>query len=61
MIHKRISFQFARHTFGTITLLLSRDIASCKNQLGHKKIEATQLYAKVLDNQKQSAKKWKTI
>jgi site-specific recombinase XerC len=45
-----------------ITLELSNDIAAVQKLLGHTKIETTQLYAKVLDNQKQAAvDKWNTV
>ncbi|MEI6062917.1 MAG: site-specific integrase [Bacteroidota bacterium] len=61
-INKRISFHCARHTFATITLELSGDIAAVQKVLGHTKIETTQLYAKVLDNQKQAAvDKWNAV
>ena len=61
-IYKRISFHCARHTFAMITLEISNDIAAVQKLLGHTKIETTQLYAKVLDNQKQAAvDKWNVV
>lgn len=61
-INKHISFHCARHTFAMITLELSNDIAAVQKLLGHTKIETTQLYAKVLDNQKQAAvDKWNAV
>ena len=54
-INKDISFHCARHTFATITLGLSNDIAVVSKLLGHTKIETTQIYAKVQDEQKRKA------
>lgn len=54
-INKPISFHCARHTFATITLGLSKDIAVVSKMLGHTKIETTQIYAKVQDEQKRKA------
>jgi len=61
-INKKISFHCARHSFATITLGLSNDIAAVQKLLGHTKIETTQIYARVLDNQKQAAiDKWNAV
>jgi len=58
-INKHITFHCARHTFATITLGLSGDIAVVSKLLGHTKIETTQIYAKVQDEQKRKAmSKW---
>ena len=54
-INKPISFHCARHTFATITLGLSNDIAVVSKMPGHTKIETTQIYAKVQDEQKRKA------
>lgn len=54
-INKSISFHCARHTFATITLGLSNDIAAVSKLLGHTKIETTQIYAKVQEEQKRRA------
>lgn len=54
-INKRISFHCARHTFATITLGLCSDIAVVSKLLGHTKIETTQIYAKVQEEQKRIA------
>ncbi|NVO21223.1 MAG: site-specific integrase [Bacteroidetes bacterium] len=51
-INKDISFHCARHTFATIGLELSGDIATVSKLLGHRKIQTTQIYAKVLDKSK---------
>ena len=53
-IDKSISFHCARHTFATISLELSGDIATVSKLLGHSAISTTQIYAKVLDQNKVS-------
>lgn len=52
--HKSISFHCARHTFATIALELSGDIAVVSKLCGHTKISTTQIYAKVLDSSKRN-------
>lgn len=53
-IRKSISFHCARHTFATIALELSGDIAVVSKLCGHTKISTTQIYAKVLDSSKRN-------
>lgn len=53
-IPKYISFHCARHTFATIALELSGDIAVVSKLCGHTKISTTQIYAKVLDSSKRN-------
>lgn len=49
-IHKPITFHIARHTFATtITLLNGIPIESVSKMLGHRNIQTTQQYAKILD------------
>lgn len=49
-IGKEITFHTARHTFATtVTLSNGVPIESVSKMLGHKKLQTTQLYAKVLD------------
>lgn len=58
-INKNVSFHVARHTFATLTLGLSNDIAAVQKLCGHSKIETTMIYAKVLEAQKKAAiDKW---
>lgn len=54
-ISKDISFHCARHTFAVIMLDLGADIYTVSKLLGHKDISTTQIYAKVLDKNKQAA------
>ncbi len=61
-IKKHITFHCARHTFATITLELSGDIATVSKLLGHSNISTTQIYARVLDQNKRSViDLWDTI
>lgn len=53
-INQHITFHCARHTFATITLELSGDIATVSKLLGHSTIATTQIYARVLDQNKKS-------
>lgn len=54
-INKHITFHCARHTFAVMMLDLGVDIYTVSKLLGHKSIETTQIYAKVLDKNKQAA------
>lgn len=49
-INKELTFHIARHTFATtVTLSNGVPIESVSKMLGHKNIQTTQHYAKVLD------------
>lgn len=54
-IDKHISFHCARHSFAVIMLELGTDIYTLSKLLGHRSIETTQIYAKILDKTKQAA------
>ena len=54
-IRKKITFHCARHTFATMMLDLDTDIYTVSKLLGHRNIATTQIYAKVLDKNKQKA------
>ncbi len=54
-IPKSISFHCARHTFAVMMLDLGTDIYTVSKLLGHRDLATTQIYAKVLDKNKQAA------
>lgn len=54
-IAKHISFHCARHTFAVMMLDLGTDIYTVSKLLGHRDLSTTQIYAKVLDKNKQAA------
>ena len=54
-IHKNPTFHCARHTFAVMMIDLGADIYTVSKLLGHKFVSTTQLYAKVLDKNKQNA------
>ncbi len=50
-INKEMTTHMARHTFATtVTLSNGIPIESVSKMLGHRKLQSTQIYAKVLDN-----------
>ncbi len=54
-INKKITFHCGRHTFAVMMLDLGADLYTLSKLLGHKLIGTTQIYAKVLDKNKQAA------
>ncbi len=54
-INQKITFHCARHTWATITLELTGDIALVSSVLGHTSIKTTELYTKVMEGKKRAA------
>ncbi len=54
-IEKHISFHCARHSFATMCLTKGVDIYTVSKLLGHKDLESTQIYAKLIDKKKDEA------
>lgn len=54
-INKHITFHCGRHTFAVMMLDAGVDLYTLSKLLGHKSIETTQIYAKILDKNKQAA------
>lgn len=54
-INKKITFHCGRHTFAVMMLDLGTDIYTVSKLLGHRELSTTQIYAKVLDKNKQAA------
>lgn len=54
-IKKHITFHSGRHTFAVMMLDLGTDIYTVSKLLGHREIGTTQIYARVLDKNKQAA------
>lgn len=54
-IDKHITFHCARHTFAVLMLDIGTDIYTVSKLLGHRDLKTTQIYARILDKNKQAA------
>lgn len=54
-ISRKITFHSFRHTFATLQITLGTDIYTVSKLLGHKNLQTTQIYAKIIDEKKREA------
>jgi len=54
-ISKTVSFHVGRHTFATLGLANGIDLYVMSKLLGHRRVETTEIYAKVIDKSKRDA------
>ena len=54
-VNKHLTFHWARHTFATMALTHGVDIYTVSKLLGHKRVETTTIYARVIDSRKRDA------
>ncbi len=54
-ITKHISYHCSRHTCATMLLTLGVDIYTVSKLLGHRRVETTQIYAKIINKKKDDA------
>lgn len=54
-ISKHITFHCFRHTFATLQLLYGTDIVTVSKMLGHKNLQTTMIYVKIVDKLKREA------
>ena len=54
-INKHITFHISRHTFATLGLTYGADIYTISKLVGHSRIQTTERYAKVIDENKRKA------
>ncbi len=54
-IMRKITFHCFRHTFATLQVTFGTDIYTIQKLLGHKNIQTTQIYAKIIDEKRREA------
>ena len=54
-ITRKITFHCFRHTFATLQITFGTDIYTVSKLLGHKNLQTTQIYAKIVDEKKREA------
>lgn len=54
-VAKNLCYHMSRHTFATMELTLGADLYTTSQLLGHRDVETTQVYAKIVDTKKEVA------
>lgn len=54
-ITRHIRFHAFRHTYATLQITFGTDIYTLKEMLGHKNVQTTQVYARIIDEKKKAA------
>lgn len=54
-VKKSLCYHMSRHTFATMELTLGADLYTTSQLLGHRDVETTQVYAKIVDAKKEAA------
>ena len=54
-ITRKITFHCFRHTFATLQMTFGTEIYTVQKLLGHKNIQTTQIYAKIIDEKRREA------
>lgn len=55
IVNKVVTYHTSRHTFGTMMLTLGADLYTVSKLMGHRNIETTKIYAKIIDQKKDDA------
>ena len=54
-ITKHVTYHTSRHTFATMALTMGADLYTTSKLLGHKNVNTTQIYAKIVNRKKEEA------